>query len=136
MAEKKEKKVMSKYDYVFKTPRFISEDSLTVPDLVLSMAEIYRKYAVTGDISSLPGKVRPNYFDDGDELDDGFESEEMTDTLLHAKELRESALRQQEKAHPASEDKPQEEEESSKEESSPKPQEPASEPADDSQVPT
>lgn len=133
MAQEKDKKVMSKYDYVFKTPRLISEDSITVPDLVLSMAEIYRKYAVTGDISSLPGKVRPNYVDDGDEFEDGFESEEMTDTLLYAKQLRESPARQPEKAHPASEDKPQEkEEDSSKEESSPKPHEPVSEPASES----
>lgn len=129
--EKKKSGVFTKYDYVPGKYRFISEETLTVPDLVLSMAEIYRKYAITGDISSLPGKVRPNYVDDGDELEDGFESEEMTDTLLHAKELRESPARQPDKAHPASEDKPQEIEESSKEESSPKPQVPASEPASD-----
>lgn len=115
----------TKYNFSW-VPRKIDESTLTVPDLVLSMAEIYRKYAVTGDISSLPGKVRPVTFDDGDEFDDSFESEEMTDTLLHAREIR---TRQQSKANPASEDMDNKED-TSEEDVSTKPQPESDAPSD------
>ena len=102
MANKKN--VMSKYDYVFETPRIIDETTDTVPDLVLSMAEIYRKYKVTGgDISVLPGNIRPIIQDDGDELSDDVydEPEEMTDSLLLARSIRSEASAP---ANPAAED--------------------------------
>lgn len=86
------KQVINTTKYNFKwSPRKVDESTRTVPDLVLSMADIYRKYLVTGDISSLPGKVRPTMYDEGDEFDESFESEEMTDSLLRARELRDSA---------------------------------------------
>lgn len=99
---KKKTGVFTKYDYVPGNYRRISEESNTVPDLVLSMAEIYRKYAVTGDISALPGRVRPVYVDNGSEFDDSFESEEATDTYLHVQDLRESVGKSYTKKTPAS----------------------------------
>ena len=104
------KKVMSKYDYVFETPRIIDESSDTVPDLVLSMAEIYRKYHVSGgDISVLPGNIRPITVDDGDELSDDIydDPEDMTDSLLLARSIRSAASAP---ANPAAEDKPDKQE--------------------------
>lgn len=126
------KRVMSKYDYVFDETcyRKISEESCTVPNMCLSMAEIYRKYVVTGgDISQLPGKVMPHTFDDGDEFDESFESEEYVDTMLHVQELR---TRQPEPAYPAAEDKPdneQSEASADEQSSSSKPQDPATKPS-------
>lgn len=116
------KLVINTTKYNFKwSPRNVDESTRTVPDLVLSMAEIYRKYLVTGDISSLPGKVRPTMYDEGDEFDDSFESEEMTDSLLRARELRDSAsntiktqtterTRQPDNGPSGQEDKPQNDE--------------------------
>lgn len=106
-------KVMSKYDYVFQTPRIIDETTETVPDLVLSMAEIYRKYHVSGgDISVLPGNIRPIVQDDGDELSDDIydELEEMTDSLLLARSIRSAASAP---AYPAAEDIPEQKEDDS-----------------------
>lgn len=102
---------MSKYDFLYNPKNFrrVDESTMTVPDLVLSMAEIYRKYALTGDINALPGKVRPQSFDTGDEFDESFESEEMTDSMLHATNLRRSSVQDPEDpapANPAEEDKP------------------------------
>lgn len=104
------RKVMSKYDYVFETPRFIDESTDTVPDLVLSMAEIYRKYKVSGgDIGVLPGNIRPIIQDEGDELSDDIydEPEEMTDSLLLARSIRSAASAP---ANPAEEDIPEQKE--------------------------
>lgn len=104
------RKVMSKYDFVFETPRVIDESTDTVPDLVLSMAEIYRKYKVSGgDITVLPGNVRPIIQDDGDELSDEVfdEPEEMTDSLLLARSIRSAASAP---ANPAAEDIPEQKE--------------------------
>lgn len=99
-------KVMSKYDYVGPNPRIISEETCTVPDLVLSMADIYRKYAVTGDISALPGAVRPIVVDDADVEDPiNPDYEEFTDVLEHSRRIRRDVTEDIQDDTPASDEK-------------------------------
>lgn len=75
-----------KHQFVL-NPREVDESTLTVPDLVLSMRDVYKKYVLTGSIEGLA--VRP--FVQDERLMDDF-PEETVDTLLMSKNLRESAL--------------------------------------------
>lgn len=82
---------MRKVSYIFKHQykpelRRIDEDSKTVPDLVLSMRDVYRKYVLTGNLEGIA--VSPLVTDD--RLMEEF-PEETTDSLLMAQQLRESA---------------------------------------------
>lgn len=81
---------MRKVSYIFKHQykpeiRRIDEESKTVPDLVLSMRDVYRKYVLTGNLEGIA--VSPLVIDDRlmEEL-----PEETTDSLLMAQQLRES----------------------------------------------
>lgn len=67
--------------------RLIDESTSTVPDMVLSMKDIYERYAVTGDITSLPGSVRP-YVEDPE--DSGYREypEEPLDLFYQSREAR------------------------------------------------
>lgn len=67
--------------------RLIDESTSTVPDMVLSMKDIYERYAVTGDISALPGSVRP-YVDDPEDSDYRESPEEDLDILFETREAR------------------------------------------------
>lgn len=78
---------------------------VTVPDLVLSMQEIYEKYAVRGDIAGLANNTYPHVTDDLD-LDDpsvDFVPEETVDILYESRRQRSAASSP---ANPAVEDKP------------------------------
>lgn len=82
---------MRKVSYIFKYQykpdiRRIDEESKTVPDLVLSMRDVYRKYVLTGNLEGIA--VSPLVTDD--RLMEEF-PEETTDSLLMAQQLRESA---------------------------------------------
>lgn len=82
-------------------PRQVDESTLTVPDLVLSMRDVYKKYVLTGSIEGLA--VRPFVQDDRlmDEM-----PEEPVDTLLLSKNLRESALEEFESRQRREDDSP------------------------------
>lgn len=67
--------------------RLIDESTSTVPDMVLSMKDIYERYAVTGDISSLPGSVRP-FVEDPEDSDYRESPEENLDVLYATREAR------------------------------------------------
>lgn len=67
--------------------RLIDESTSTVPDMVLSMKDIYERYAVTGDISSLPGSMRP-YVEDPEDSDYRESPEETLDVLYASREAR------------------------------------------------
>lgn len=67
--------------------RLLDESTSTIPDMVLSMKDIYERYAVTGDISSLPGSVRP-YVEDPEDSDYRESPEETLDVLYASREAR------------------------------------------------
>lgn len=81
--------------------RLIDESTSTVPDMVLSMKDIYERYAVTGDISSLPGSVRP-YVEDPEDSYYRETPEETLDVLYESRSARMQAedmiLKDQEKS--------------------------------------
>lgn len=114
------KKIMSKYDF---TPDMADTgidytELVTVPDQVLSMYDIYIKYAVRGEIAGLANLILPVTHDNLDDFDSDvdFVPEEDLDILKRSRDLR---SRQQDQSHPATEDEPQS---YWKTESSPKPQ--------------
>lgn len=79
--------------YIFKwqykpNNRFIGCESSTVPDMVMSMKEIYSRYAVTGDISQLPGSVRPMNVDPDDDNYPVTDADDFTDVLQASRSLR------------------------------------------------
>lgn len=128
-----------KQSFIFKhqfklDPRIIDESTDTLPDLVLSMRDIYRKYAVTGDISALPGAVRPLVQDPEDYDGEAPEFEELVDVSYNRTRLRdELRTRQQDTGQAAAERKPVAPEGASKKEPEtvpPKPEESAANPAD------
>lgn len=103
-------KKSSRGSYIFKHQyvprcRHIPSDTLTVPDLVLSMREVYNKYVMYGSVDGLA--VSPLVQDDRvmEDL-----PEEMTDSLLISSRMREDALRQLEEKKPEEvpEEKPEE----------------------------
>lgn len=79
--------------YIFKwqykpNNRFIGSKTSTVPDMVMSMKDIYQRYAVTGDISQLPGSVRPINVDPDDGNYSVTDAEDFTDVLQASRSLR------------------------------------------------
>lgn len=83
---------MSKYDYspdMAKTGIDYNE-VVTVPDQVLTMYDIYMKYAVRGEISGLANNIRPHTHDELDlfseEVD--FVPEEDVDILQYSRSIR------------------------------------------------
>lgn len=67
--------------------RLIDESTSTVPDMVLSMKDIYERYAVTGDISALPGSIRP-YVEDPEDSYYRESPEEPLDILYETRNAR------------------------------------------------
>lgn len=130
---------MSKYDFdpSADVNTIDYSELVTVPDQVLSMYDIYMKYAVRGEISGLANNIRPHVQDDLDDFDEAvdFVPEEDLDILQRAKASRmakEASASSQ--AHPALEDIPVGSEEPSEEESGKTPpymEKPASEPSPD-----
>ena len=117
---------MSKYDfrpYMAYTGIDYSE-VVTVPDQVLSMYDIYQKYAVRGEIAGLANNIRPHVTDDLDMFDESvdFVPEEDLDVLQRSRALRmASDASASDPANPDVEDKPSTDE---GDKPSPKPQEP------------
>lgn len=68
--------------------RVIGRETSTVPDMVFSMKDIYERYAVTHDISSLPGAVRPFNEDPDDGNYPYSDAEDMLDVLHNARHAR------------------------------------------------
>lgn len=102
----KSKTFIFKHQYKHSPRRLDCTGSRTIPDLVLSMRDIYLKYAVTGDISSLPGRIRPYSDDDVDSDLEAPDYEEFVD-VSYARVNAQSEvqrMRQQDSAHPAAED--------------------------------
>lgn len=92
MAKKNVKRVMSKYDFdvtIDRNPIDYTE-LVTVPDQVLSMYEIYQKYAVRGEIAGLANNIRPHTTDDLDDFDEAvdFVPEEDVDILQRSHSFR------------------------------------------------
>lgn len=93
--------------YIFKwqykpSYRLIGSETQTVPDMVLSMKDIYQRYAVTGDITLLPGSVRPMNFDPDDDNYPVTDAEDFTDVLQVSRSLR-MDLEDQDKEDPGDE---------------------------------
>lgn len=105
---KKSKTFIFKHQYKHSPRRLDCTGSRTIPDLVLSMRDIYLKYAVTGDISSLPGRIRPFTDDDVDSNLESPDYEELVDVSYARVNAQREAqrMRQQESANPAAEDIP------------------------------
>lgn len=86
------KKCMSKYDFSLDMLRTGIDYSelVTVPDQVMSMYDIYMKYAVRGEISGLANNIRPHVSDNLDPFDDAvdFVPEEDLDILQRSKYIR------------------------------------------------
>lgn len=92
--------------------RVIGRETSTVPDMVFSMKDIYERYAVTHDIASLPGAIRP-YNEDPD--DDNYpypDAEDMLDVLHNARHARmdaEDMMSQEQEQEEPGDDHPDEE---------------------------
>ena len=83
---------MSKYDF---TPDMADtgidySELVTVPDQVLSMYDIYMKYAVRGEITGLANNIRPHTTDDLDMFDDAvdFVPEDDLDVFQRSRAIR------------------------------------------------
>lgn len=102
---------MSKYDF---TPDMLRtgidySELVTVPDQVMSMYDIYMKYAVRGEIAGLANSIRPHTSDDLDMFDDSvdFVPEEDLDVLHRSHSIRMAIEAEASSpANPAVEDKP------------------------------
>lgn len=102
---------MSKYDF---TPDMAQTgidytEVVTVPDQVLSMYDIYMKYAVRGEIAGLANNIRPHVTDDLDPFDPDvdFVPEEDLDILQRSHSVRMAAdAIASDPANPAAEDIP------------------------------
>lgn len=123
----KQKSVNNKYQFYpeYNRPDIDYSELVTVPDQVLSMYDIYMKYAVRGDISGLANNLRPHVMDDLD-LDDpelDVEYDDDLDVLARSRQLRNKVSVP---ANPAVEDNPVAEGVDKEPEVPAKPQEPAS----------
>lgn len=82
----------TKYDYDPNKdlPQIDYSELVTVPDQVLTMYEIYQKYAVRGEIAGLSQSIRPHTTDDLDDFDPAvdFVPEEDVDILQRSHEIR------------------------------------------------
>ena len=85
-------KCMSKYDFTpdMADTKIDYSELVTVPDQVLSMYDIYQKYAVRGEITGLANNINPHVTDDLDMFDDAvdFVPEEDLDVLQRSRALR------------------------------------------------
>lgn len=123
----KMKSVNNKYQF---TPRYGNSgvdysELVTVPDQVLSMYDIYMKYAVRGDLTGLANNARPHVSDDFD-LDDpelDVEYDDDVDVLARSRQLRNEVSVP---ANPAVEDIPVAEGVDKETKSPAKPEKPAS----------
>lgn len=83
---------MSKYDFSpdYSQTEIDYTELVTVPDQVLSMYDIYMKYAVRGEITGLANNIRPHVTDDLDDFDEAvnFVPEEDLDVLQRSRALR------------------------------------------------
>lgn len=119
----------TKYEFVpgYGDSHIDYSELVTVPDQVMSMYDIYMKYAVRGEIAGLANNIRPHVSDDLDMFDESvdFVPEDDLDILQRSREIR---TRQQDSSHAASEHIPVgSEEPSDKEPQAPaKPEKPAS----------
>lgn len=100
---------MSKYDFTPDMARTGIDytEVVTVPDQVLSMYDIYMKYAVRGEIAGLANNIRPHVQDDLDMFDESvdFVPEEDLDILQRSKSIRMAKdAEASSQANPASED--------------------------------
>lgn len=126
------KKCMSKYDFTpdMADTKIDYSELVTVPDQVLSMYDIYMKYAVHGEIAGLANNIRPHVHDDLDMFDESvdFVPEEDLDVLQRSRALRMvNDAEASSSAHPAAEDIPVAEGVDKESDSSPaKPEKPAS----------
>lgn len=105
------KKVMSKYDFSsdYAETGVDYSELVTVPDQVLSMFDIYMKYAVRGEIAGLANNIRPHVTDDLDDFDPAvdFVPEEDLDILQRSHAVRMAAdASASDPANPAVEDNP------------------------------
>lgn len=135
----KKKVVFSQYEFYpgYADTGIDYSELITVPDQVLSMREIYQKYAVTGQIAGLANGVFPHTTDDLDLDDDvlDFVPEEDVDILQRSTSIRMAKdAKASSPAYPAAEGKPVgSQEPSNKEPKAPaKPEEPATNPASSS----
>lgn len=102
---------MSKYDFTPDMARTGIDytEVVTVPDQVLSMYDIYVKYAVRREIAGLANNIRPHTQDDLDMFDENvnFVPEEDLDILQRSKSIRMAKdAEASSPANPAVEDNP------------------------------